>query len=190
MNTTHSPKSTAGLGSLTKVATAAVLAAGVGLAVIGLGTGMGGTANAAPPPTLLCPATAGAGLPGTVTAENFGNVGFVRVFDGPVFNGPDPANGPEIGAGDPDNGPVSVVWPDALGIHTITAAWYPPLFPPRPNTPLQASCPVQVDAQGTAAPAPPPQGGGGGVQPKPTPPYCPFPLAQCHGQGHQPQLAQ
>ena len=67
MNTTHNPESTHGLGSLRKLATRAVLAGGLGLAVIGLGAG---TANAKSP-EISCPTGVVAGQPSTATVAGW-----------------------------------------------------------------------------------------------------------------------
>jgi hypothetical protein len=186
MNTTYDRESTPGFRSLTKVATRAVLAAGVGLAVIGLGAG---TANAGPPPSLICPASVIAGSPGTVTVTNY--FGSAEVYDasyprpGAGFN-PYPYGGTASG----NNMIVDGTWPQPPdGPHTIDA-WLGdgPKLPGGVTETIQ--CTVDVAAP-VAAQAPTPPLAGGGATP-PQPPTCSLrPPSSCAGKpDFGPQRAQ
>lgn len=113
MSSTPRPKSTHGLGSLTKMATRAVVAGGLGVAVLGPGAG---TAHA-DPTTMSCPAT-------PVTAGGSGTVTVAGFWGGPIFVADSPNHevkyeGPGWGN---NNGAIAVTWPSAPGLYTL-AAW-------------------------------------------------------------------
>jgi len=123
MNTTHTPESTRGLGSLKKVATRAVLAGGLSLAVLGLATGI---ANASV--TLWCeqPTSVEPGGTGTVCVS-FSyqtdhpcpamNGGFDALIMYEVYDG---VSSTPIGQRQ-GVGPITVTWP---------ASWSKPNPPP------------------------------------------------------------
>jgi hypothetical protein len=170
MNITHTnPESTPRLGSLKKLATHTILASGLSLALIGLGTGMAGTANATTP-SLICPATATTGSSFNVTFANFTPgqyVGTVVVTDA----------GATLGSGTAPSGTLPVKLSSA-GYHSLTATQLQGLA----GGQLTANCVVQVVAPGGTTQTPP-VGGGGGLQPKPK--TCPFPASPglCHQPG-------
>ncbi|GAC1638973.1 MAG: hypothetical protein NVS4B6_09170 [Mycobacterium sp.] len=74
MNTTDNRESTHRLGSLKKLATAAVLAGGVGMAAIGMGAGIANT-----DPEITCPTGVVAGRPSTATLVGW-QLGTVLVY--------------------------------------------------------------------------------------------------------------
>ena len=145
MNTIHSRESTHGLGSLTKAATRAVLAGGVGLAVIGLGADAVGTANADPAPSITCPDSAAIDTTFTAKLAHW-PVGTVRVTQ-------DSPSGPVIKTVDVDQtlaAPTTLYWylgvpvPRSLtlGGHNLYAQ------EPAGSQTLSAQCSYQTYVQG------------------------------------------
>jgi len=147
MSTAHNPESTDGPGAVEKLATGAVLTAGLSLAVMGLGAG---AAHADPDPTLQCPVTALSGARGTVTVANLyspSGTNPIFVSDGPNL---EKYVGPGWGS---RNGAMAVTWPSQpIGQHTLTA-W-------QANSAGSATCTIDVVA--TQPPYSAPGGGGGG----------------------------
>lgn len=174
MNTHNNPESPPGLGSLKKLATRAVLAGGLSLAVIGLGaSGMAGTANAATP-SLTCPASAATNSSFNVTFANFTPgqyVGTVAVTDA--------GSGATLNSGTAPSGTLPVKLSSA-GYHSLFATQLQGLA----GGQLTANCTVQVVAPGGTTQTPPAGGAGGGLQPKPK--TCPFPASPglCHQPGN------
>jgi hypothetical protein len=155
------------------------------VAVVGLGAG---TAHAGPESSIhVFPDHVGQGQPITVVFDGWRPGTVTLLVDSlsgvPIRTTQIPPPPPNVLGAPPPDPQISFVLPQSLsGSHYLYA---------EESVGAQAVLAdylIQVDAPGGVAA--PPQGGGGGVQPSPTPPYCPFPLAQCHGQGHQPQLAQ
>jgi hypothetical protein len=174
MNTTgNDPESTPGLESLTKLATRTFLAGSVGLAVIGLGTGMAGTANAAGQQTLTCPATAAPDSPGTVTVTNYIGEVYLTDLSGAPLDNVMYSNGAPGATGTT----ISLNWPNVSGPQPLSALLGTVSVLPG-HQQETVYCTVSLGAT-VAAPAPPL--GGGGATP-PQPPTCSLrPPSSCAG---------